>query len=226
MQGKGFTVTRRVVAVALFGLLAIGGCSQSHSEVTFTRQGTSGVGRVYEDFPGAYITSNRDGEYDVVLVNDTLRAAVSPRSRKHAPLHPVAQPPLQQAIHIHVFWRPVSGAMIKESSVTNAIVHWYVFSGEASGRTDMVHYQGAAFVQMESKGDTAYLTIGDGEITPRQVRGDLKDPIGPSKITGSVSAVRNDARVRDLLARLEAKASGEERLWTEAENDNAPAFAR
>src|SRR5438034_5005891 len=129
-----------------FCILILAGCSHTPSQVTFTGQAATGTkhpSSVYERFPGAYITSNRDGEYDVVLVNDTLRAASS-ESRKRSPLRPVSQPPLQQAIHIHVFWRPVAGAMVKESSITNAIVHWYVFNGEASGGTDMVHYQGAA----------------------------------------------------------------------------------
>src|SRR5207248_3182385 len=151
-------------------------------------------------------------------IYDTLRAASS-ESRKRSPLRPVTQPPLQQAIHIHVFWRPVSGAMVRESSITNAIVHWYVFNGESSGGTDMLHYQGAAFVQLSTKGDTAQIIIGDGQIAPHQTRGDLKDPIGPSRITGTVSAVRNDARVKDLLTRLQDKAAGHDRIWTEAEAD-------
>lgn len=169
---------------------------------------------VYTEFPGAYISSSRDGEYDIVLVNDTLRAAND--HGKNRPLKPVAQPPLQQAMVIHVFWRPVSGAMVRESSVTNAIVHWYVFSGESSGRTDMLHYQGAAFVKIKPSGDTATVTIGDGDLAPTQARGDLQDPIGPSRVTADIIAVRNDARVRELQSRIADKAQGKDRFWTEA----------
>jgi hypothetical protein len=232
---------------SLFSLLLAAGCSHHASEVTFTRQPTPGrtvsAGpSLYQRFPGAYITSNRDGEYDIVLVNDTLRAATASQgsnSNKHwyapvswfapaskSPLRPVTEPPIQQGLHIHVFWRPMSGAMVRESSITNAIVHWYVFSTDASGGNDMLHYEGAAFVKLTPGGNTADITIGDGQIAPRQVRGQLKDPIGPARITGEVTAVRNDARVKDLLARLQERAAGDEHAWTEAEVDTHSAFSR
>ena len=206
----------------LLSLLALPGCSTGQAEVTFHSPQASKS--VYERFPGAYITSNRDGEYDIVLVNDSLRSAGQESSKK--PLQPVTQPPLQQAIHIHVFWRPVEGAMIKESSITNAIVHWYVFSGEGSRGTDMLHYQGAAFVTLDANRDTARIIIGDGQIAPRLIKGSIHDPIGPSKITGTVLAIRNDSRVRELLASFQEKASGSNPFWTEAENDVMPAVAK
>lgn len=211
-----------LLIVMLLSLLALPGCSTGQAEVTFHSPQASKS--VYERFPGAYITSNRDGEYDIILVNDTLRSAGQESSKK--PLQPVTQPPLQQAIHIHVFWRPVEGAMIKESSITNAIVHWYVFSGEGSRGTDMLHYQGAAFVMLDAKRDTARIIIGDGQIAPRLIKGGIHDPIGPSKITGTALAIRNDARVRELLASFQEKASGSNPFWTEAENDVTPAVAK
>jgi hypothetical protein len=209
-----------LLIVSLCFLIVTTGCSTPTAQVTFTRDQTHKS--VYQSFPGAYISSNRDGEYDIVLVNDTLRAAREQRSKK--PLQPMAQPPLQQAIHIHVFWSPVHGAMVKESSITNASVDWYVFSPEFAHRTDMLHYQGAAFVQLRPNGDTAHITIGDGKIAPHQNRGELTDPVGPSRITGSIVAVRNDARVRDLMGRLGDKVSGENRFSTEASSDETPAL--
>lgn len=179
---------------------------------------------VYQSFPGAYISSNRDGEYDVVLVNDTLRAAKTQSAEK--PLTPVTEPPLQQAIHIHIFWRPVAGAMVKESSITNAIVHWYVF-GNSSANTDMVHYEGAAFVKLDSSGATSTIHIGDGLISARQIRGPISDPIGRSRINGMIYAVRNDARVRELMSDLKDKAAGKEGFWTaEAGADATPAVGQ
>ncbi len=212
----------------ILGLGIVGCHASSDARVTFVpnRAPSSPAAQrsVYESFPGAYISSSRDGEYDIVLVNDTLRAAAV--HGKKRPLVPVAQPPIQQAMIIHVFWRPVSGAMIKESSITNAIVHWYVFSGEASGRTDMLHYQGAAFVKLHTKGDSAFITIGDGQIVSTQRRGELTDPIGSAKVTADIMAVRNDARVRELTTRIQEKAAGTDRFWTEAQSNTAPAFGR
>ena len=199
--------------ILALSLCVIAGCSAGRAEVTFTKADTGH--KLFESFPGAYITSNRDGEYDIVLVNDTLRAAGQQQASRK-PLQPVAQPPIEQAIHIHLFWRPVEGAMMKESSITNAIIHWYVFSNEGSRQTDMLHYQGAAFVTMSTRGQTARIQIGDGQIAPKLIKGNLTDPVGPSKITGSIFAVRNDAKVRELLASFQAKAANEP-TWSGAE---------
>jgi hypothetical protein len=208
-------------ALVLISLLA--GCSSGKAQVTFTKP--EKLGSVYERFPGAYITSNRDGEYDVVLVNDALRAAGRHVSSKK-PLQPIAEATLQQAIHIHVFWRPMAGAMVKESSVTNAIIHWYVFGNDGSRGVDMVHYEGAAFVMLDDGKNKTDVTIGDGQLAPRQIKGDLRDPVGPSRITGSITAVRDDSRVKSLLAAFQTKATSTEPAWTQAETDGEPAFGK
>ena len=70
------------------------------------------------------------------------------------------------------------------------------------------------------------VTIGDGNLAPRQVRGEMTDPVGASRIKGTIIAVRNDARVKELLAGLREKVNGNERLWTEADADNNPIFGR
>jgi hypothetical protein len=209
------------VLSALIALPLMVGCASGPAELRFT---TAATGKsVFEAFPGAYITSNRDGEYDVVLVNDTLRTASTDKAGKK-PLQPIDQPPIQQAIHIHLFWRPVEGAMMKESSITNAIIHWYVFGGEGSRASDMVHYQGAAFVRISPGSKTAHIQIGDGQIAVREVRGDIVDPVGPSKISGSLVAIRNDARVRKLLAGFQSKLDGVAPQWHEAEADTRSIF--
>jgi len=109
--------------------------------------------------------------------------------------------------------------MVRESSITNAIVHWYVFSPDSSHGSDMLHYQGAAFVKLSTKNNIATITIGDGDIAPKDIRGSLKDPVGHSRITGDVIAVRNDARVKELLASLQDKVAGNEHYWTEARSE-------
>ena len=210
-------------ALLLAALLLCGCSSSQKSQVTFTQ--TDKPGSVYQRFPGAYVASARDGEYDIVLVNDTLASFDKhPSSKK--PLQPLNQMPVQQAIHIHVFWRPADGAMIKEVSITNAVIHWYVFGNEGSRGTDMVHYEGAAFVTVKGSDSKPQITIGDGQISPRLVKGDLKDPIGPSKITGTISAVRDESRVRELLASFHAKASSSEPGWIQADADREAVFGK
>ena len=214
---------KMVLPALVLASLALTGCSSGRAQVTFTKP--EKLGSVYERFPGAYITSDRDGEYDVVLVNDALQAEGKHRSSKK-PLQQIADAPLQQAIHIHVFWRPASGAMVKESSITNAIVHWYVFGNDGSRGVDMVHYEGAAFVMLDAGAHKADITIGDGQLAPRQIKGGLTDPVGPSRISGTITAVRDDARVRSLLASFQSKATSTEPAWTQAETDGESAFGK
>jgi hypothetical protein len=216
-----------IVCLLVGSSFALSGCSTGNAQITFRKEAptvAASARNVYEDFPGAYITSNRDGEYDVLLVNDTLRAA--PEGHRKKPLNPIAEPPLQQAVHIHIFWRPTNGAMVHESSITNAIVHWYVFSTDSAKGSDMIHYEGAAFVKLATKGDRAEITIGDGEVSPKEVRGGLKDPVGPSHISGLITAVKNDARVRELLGNLQDKVAGNDHYWTEARGDEGSPFGR
>lgn len=200
-------------------LIILAGCMHHRtSEITFRQPAPSKSPRnLFENFPSAYITSNHAGEYDILLVNDTIRSA--PAAKRKKPLKPVAEPPIQQAIHIHVFWRPTNGAMVRESSITNAIVHWYVFSPDGSKRHDMLHYEGAAFVKLDSSGSYTTVTIADGEIFPKELRGGLKDPVGKSRITGSVTAVRSNSRVKELLASLDDRIAGNEHFWTEARGE-------
>jgi hypothetical protein len=204
--------------VTLIALSALAGCNSSDAQLEFHPTHTKG--NVYETFPGAYISSTRDGEYDLVLIKDTLRSG--PVGNSKGPLQPVTQPPLQQAVCIHIFWKPTSGAMIRESSITNAIVDWYVFGPEHRRNPDMLHYTGAAFVKLDAEGNLAYITIGDGDILPAQVRGNLKDPVGAARLTGEVTAVRNDGRVREVLESIKDRISGNDRVWTEAESDTTP----
>jgi hypothetical protein len=208
----------------LFTLITLTGCSHyTDAQLLFhpTKPIAKNTRNVSESFPGAYISSTKDGEYDLVLVKDTLRATRA--KEKKGPLQPVTQPPLQQAVCFHIFWKPTHGAMIRESSVTNAIVDWYVFGPEYQAKPDMLHYTGAAFVKLDSKGNITWVTIGDGDIAPAQSRGNLKDPVGPARISGDIIAMHNDGRVRELLQSIKDRIAGNDHIWTEAQNDLAPA---
>ena len=191
---------------------AVCGCSSGGSaRITFSGDGKRVP--VYQQFPAAYISSSKDGEYDIVLVSDVIGNAGEVRTDRK-PLRPVTQPPVQQAMHIHVFWRPVQGAMVRESSITNAIIHWYVFGSAEGSTVNSLHYQGAGFVALSPGSQSASITIGDAQIQPKDSRGNMKDPVGTSRVTGSIIAVRNDARVKELLKTLQDQAAGNDRFWT------------
>jgi len=189
-----------IVTALAFCCLFTPGCSTGSGNVTFTSHTAAGPREYFQEFPAAYISSNKSGEYDVVLLNDDLHGHRPKPSKK--PLEPVGAVPLTQALKIHIFWRPAAGVMLRESSVTNAIIDWYVF-GSRDGRTvDLLHYEGAGFVVLNPVGAAARVVINDGQVAPTQSIGDLKDPVGRAVINGSIFAVRNDQRVKDILSTL------------------------
>jgi hypothetical protein len=176
------------------------GCSSGRGNVQFTSVAPTGPRNYLQDFPAAFISSNKAGEYDVVLLNDDLHGK-RPRASKK-PLQPIGATPLTQALKIHIFWRPVSGVMLHESSVTNAIIDWYVFGSRDGRHVDLLHYQGAGFVVINPRGNSASVTINDGQVIPTQSIGNIKDPVGKSTINGMIYAIRNDQRVKEILSTL------------------------
>src|SRR3954452_5548173 len=96
--------------------LLLTGCSSSRGKVT--ARADEGHTLLAQSFNSAYITSNRVGEYDVILVQDPqatppasaakktwkslLPGASTPTAR---PLQPLASDHLKQVVHIHVFWQ-------------------------------------------------------------------------------------------------------------------------
>ena len=204
-------------------LFSAAGCSSPSAQINFTK--ANDKKSFFEQFPGAYITSNQNGEYDIILVDDTLRSSGKQESKK--PLTPIKQAPLQQGLHIHVFWRPPHAELAKEACVTNAILHWYVFGSGAGSTQDMVHYEGAAFVTLDPGSDKSHIRIGNGSIAVRKIQGDFRDPVGPSQITGTITAIHNDSKVKDLLADFQNRANGKSAIpAAAAEVDESPVIGR
>ena len=192
------------IVFLLFILLGFTGCSATTSQINFTKN--TDKKNFFEQFPGAYITSNQNGEYDIILVDDTLRSSRKQTGKR--PLTSISQPPLQQGLHIHVFWKPNHSGLAREACITNAILHWYVFGTGETGHQDMVHYEGAAFVTLNSGKDRSQIHIGNGSIAVRKIQGDFRDPVGPSQISGNINAIHNDSKVKDLLIDFQSRASG------------------
>jgi hypothetical protein len=177
-------------------LLLCIGCGSHRDTVTFSplRPGASFV----ESFPAAYITGNEKGEYDIVLVNDDLHGKMPTASK--APLQPDNRHALRQLVKIHVFWRAMSGTIVREAAITNAIIDYYVF-GESSD-ADMVHYKGAGFVIVQPGKISSWVRIANATLSPAQMRGNLRDPLGVTHISGGLYALHSDRRVSDALAEL------------------------
>jgi len=115
--------------------------------------------------------------------------------------------PLQQVMHIHVYWHAMTGIKSNPAAV-NASIDWYVL-GSGSG-DDVVLYEGAGLVEVDATGDRREVDIKDGDVKPKIVRGNIQDPIGHANLSGYATAKMNDARVKDTLAQMQQQIQGQQ----------------
>jgi hypothetical protein len=193
---------RALSVVALLGLL--GGCSASKGKVTL--EGDTDAGRTLfaQSFNKAYISKSHDGEYDVILMQDPQ---VSKNAAKggNRPLQPLAAASLRQIVHIHVFWRGDGGSVARDGVVTNSAIDWYVIAHEASDRPEVLRYEGAGYVLLNPGRNGTSVEIRDGSMKKTESHGDLRDPLGPARLTGTVKAQQNSQFVRDTLEDLKSQ---------------------
>jgi hypothetical protein len=192
------------VAHAALMLFVLVSCSASKGKVTI--RGDEGRTLYAQSFNQAYITSSHDGEYDVILIQDPQ--ANRPVAKTNKPLQPMTAAQLRQIVHIHVFWQAGGGSVAKDGVVTNAAIDWYVISHEASDRPQVLHYEGAGYVMLDEGRKTTSVEIRDGTMKKTEIRGDLRDPLGPAHLTGVVKAQRNSQLVRDTITDLKARTAG------------------
>jgi hypothetical protein len=190
---------RALSVVALLSLLT--GCSASKGNVTL--QGETGRTIYAQSFNKAYISKSHDGEYDVILIQDPLVSRASKGGNK--PLQPLAAASLRQIVHIHVFWRGDGGSVARDGVVTNSAIDWYVIAHEASDRPEVLRYEGAGYVLLNPGRNGTSVEIRDGSMKKTESHGDLRDPLGPARLTGTVKAQQNSQFVRDTLEDLKSQ---------------------
>jgi hypothetical protein len=188
-------------AAVLLLVLCMAGCSASKGKVTL--HGEQGRTIYAQTFNQAYISNSREGEYDVLLIQDPQTSKAESRGNK--PLQPMAAAALRQMVHIHVFWQAQGGSVAKDGVVTNAAIDWYVIAHEASDRPQILHYEGAGYVLLDEGKKTTSVEIRDGSMKKTDLRGDLIDPLGPSRLAGTVKAQRNGPLVRATLSDIKAQ---------------------
>ena len=96
---------------------------------------------------------------------------------------------------------------MRDAVVTNAAIDWYVMNNTVEGGDDMLEYQGAGFVTVDTSDTTAKVTIRTADLRPTQARGSLTDPIGPARVTGTFVAQQDNERLQDLLAAIRARSA-------------------
>jgi hypothetical protein len=191
-------------ALLLFGsllaLCALSGCAAAPA--TLTVRSTQHRAAYAQTFRQAYAGRTDDGTYEFLLVADDAARATA-QTKPGQPLEPVAQTPLRQVVYLKVLWRPIGGT--DSGAANNATLDWYVFSDAPSARGDLLQYRGTAFVSVTPRDQKTRVTVRDGTIMPRAARGGLSDPIGVARLSGSFTAVANDARLEALLAATRAR---------------------
>lgn len=191
-------VSRILAIVALLSLvLPLAGCSSRGGSVTFNS--TDGSHTLVQSFNQAYITQNKSGEMDVILVDSATDWDYGQPS-KNKPLQPTTLSPIRQVMRIHLYWRPLAGTT-KNPAAINSTIDWYVLGPD--GSTDMLVYEGAGFITADTSGSKRDVEIRDGRIRLKSRRGNLHDPVGTALITGQVTARTNDIRVKDTVAEIE-----------------------
>jgi len=156
-------------------------------------------------FAQAFVTQPGPGEYDVVLV-DSAAGWESHHQKGSKPLQQAVIAPVSQMMRIHLYWRPMIGTT-KNPAAINASIDWYVLGSGTSG--DLIVYEGAGHVVVEGDEQVRRVRIRDGTVTRKLVRGEMKDSMGPARITGSVKAVYNDGRVKDTIAQMQQQVEGQ-----------------
>lgn len=201
-------------------VLLLAGCASSSGKVTM--KCVEGRNVFAQSFKHAYISSEHAGEYDVVLMQDSQTQAEGNKGamaffkslmpmgkeNKNPPLQPMSGAELRQIVHIHVFWQADGGTVARDGVVTNAAINWYMIAYEASDHPEILRYEGAGVVTLDEGRKTTSVAIKDGTMKQTQLQGNLRDPLGPSHLTGVVNAEQNPQLVRDILADLKARKTG------------------
>jgi len=174
-------------------VLAVGGCA-SPSSLVVRGQATAAGGPVQlaGDFDTAWYEKVDDNAATFVLLDGPPD---SPR----------------QAAVVELFWRPRSGLTPLDPEATNMTVTYLIFAqrekeiGRDGGdRGELGVYAGAGFLRPRGKLGGRDLVAGVWDASLRlETRSEgFVDLLGLATMTGSFTAVRDDARVRELLGAL------------------------
>ncbi len=189
--------------VCALSLIVQAGCAVTRNDLTMTsddhRRDFS------QTFSHAYAALNDNGDYDVVLVHDANADALADTG---APIQPGTPMP-RQVVHIRVFWLAAHATKFDHPTAANAAMHWYLFGDHAVGGasapddpSNVLEYSGSALVMVHDDGHTAFVTVRGAILKPIARRGQMNDPLGPSSVTGTVTAQVDRGEVDGLLREL------------------------
>lgn len=177
------------VLPALF-LLAVSGCASGTGDLRL-------VSFVDPYFPDAYSQHLTDCTYRVDGGGDLHVAAVAQG--------PAATPAreIEQALHLHVFWKPRPGTTVDHPTALNADIRYAIHSAGGSA-----YYAGAgyAFLKRSRLGDGMEIEIEDSELALVGRLGELPEVLGRLRMTGALSAKPGSNHTVEVCRRIDALA--------------------
>lgn len=181
--------TLRTFALAAASLAFVGGCSAGGPSAV--RVSPTGNGQAFAQTFSPGIADVRDaGDTDLVA------ECVTPSADASAPA-------VRQVIHVRVLWQQGYKPKAWTNEVSqNAALHWYVYPVGSAGQA--VEYTGVGTVSLDRDGDRVHATIVDARISPTSVGSRMADPIGASKLTGTIHATLDRRQTVAALTDLAA----------------------
>jgi len=191
------------LVMSALALILLPGCAVIGNNLTMTsddhRRDFS------QTFSHAFAALNDNGDYDVVLVHDANADALADSS---GPIQPGTPMP-RHVVHIRVFWLAEHGTKFDHPTAANAAMHWYLFGEHTvAGASvpdeinNILEYSGSALVLVHDDGHTATVSVQGATLRPVARRGEMTDPLGPSSVTGTVTAQVDRGEVDGLLREL------------------------
>jgi hypothetical protein len=192
------TVRGRLLALSLAPLLAfsLAGCSSTSGDLRLVSLDQKHT--FSQHFTQAYIARNESGDADIVLVEDAIHPVHHDPSKPQPPDDSVLP---RELVHIRVFWKPMSGVKPDHPANTNASIHW-CFICDSANELGSIEYCGSGLVQVDGGRDGADVTVRKAWMKERCQHGQMNDPLGPSILTGSFHATRDDAQVKAVIGQI------------------------
>ena len=77
------------------------------------------------------------------------------------------------------------------------------------GKPEILRYQGAGYVVLDEGRKSTTVEVRDGTMKKLDATSAMIDPIGPAKLVGKISALRDTQAVANLLSDLKAHTDGD-----------------
>jgi hypothetical protein len=161
----------------------LGGCASQEQELTLTSVSQQQTFR--QEFTQAYCRRDATGNMDVVLLDSAAEQNLAGQK---------CAAPVRQIMHIRVLWTP---AREMKAVASNASIKWYVIDTQKPA--EQLEYSGTGFVSFSNDGGWSTVSIRNALLKPSGKSAHLADPIGTSRLEGSVVARTDDGQVRRVL---------------------------